>query len=626
MRHRLRLLAPAIAALWCCLLPAPAGAGFTAPVTVDGPSADILSVSDLDVARDGQGAVTYLRRDGGVTHAYLSRFTGGQFSAPQRLDGGTDAPGAQPVVAAADGGRLAAAFVSGSVLYATVFNPSTGQWSPAQVIADPASNPSLDLSIHGAGFLTYTSGGDVRAARLERTATQFTPIAAALDLDPARIAGEGAGRSRVAIGADSTAIAVWGEEGRVVARRLYRTSISTAPADLTLGDLEGRPGGEADLPEVAIEDDSSFVQVAFRQRFADGGAAQARTVARRLRGSAIDPPAIVDGTGWGGPDALRVDVDLNGKGAGGTTTVLADGSVVAAILKDDKFAPGAVIGGSAGTQAPAQLATAETTQRVAAWIGGDGIVRGRFYDDRADTRTLPVPGPEAALSSADWGAADPAAGLLAGADRVGDALAVFVQGTGDGRRLVAGSYDRPPISFSLYTSTAWRSPLTAPLTWAPANDLWGGVTYVVSIDGREVGRTTQTSFTIPPEALVKDGIRSWRVTAVDQRGQQITADSRILRLDSLGPQVAVAVVSGKTRLVASARASDVIPPGQRASGVATVSVSTGAGAAAVPGRTVAIPRGPRKRKVTIIARATDKAGNTTIVRRTVTVPKRKRGG
>lgn len=591
---------------------------------IDGPSADLVSIGDLDLARDGQGAVVYLRRDDGVAHAYISRFTAGAFGAPQRLDAGLVGAASQPVVGVGDGGRVAAAFVSDGTLLATVFDPKSRVWSPLQAISAGAADPSLDLSIHGAGFLTYSANGDVRAARLERTTQQFASIDAPLDLDPAQVAGAGTGRPRVAIGADGTAVAVWGENGRVIGRRLYRTSISTAPVDLTLGDLEGRPGGAADLPEVAIEDDSSFAHVAFRQAFTDAAGVQTRAIVRRLRGSAVEAPLAVDGAAWGGAQVDRVDIDMNGRGEGAAATGLADGTVVSAILKDNRFVPGAVVGAAGGIASP-RIATAETTQRVISWLQpSDGSVRSRFYEDKASVRTLPTPGPETLASVPALGPVDIDGGLETASDRVGDFATVFIQGSGAERRLVAATFDRAPAAVTLYTRAAWRNPVTSPLTWSAAVDLWGGPTYIVSVDGREIGRTTDTQFTIPPAALVADGVHTWKVTTADIRGQATATDARPLQLDSVAPTALITLGRTKRSVTVTLTAADVLPASGRASGIATTLISFGDGRPPVPGPRATTTYAGTRRAFTITATVTDKAGNVAKVQRALTLPKSKK--
>src|SRR5919112_916348 len=119
--HTRRLAAGALACLIAAL-----GAGATARAdffpgeTLDGPSADIVRLGDVDVARDGTGAVVYVKRDGGTEHVFVSRLVGGVFRGPERVDAGLDSAGGQPVVAASDGGRLAIAFINGGTLFATV--------------------------------------------------------------------------------------------------------------------------------------------------------------------------------------------------------------------------------------------------------------------------------------------------------------------------------------------------------------------------------------------------------------------------------------------------------------------------------------------------------------------------
>lgn len=620
MRRSLILFPATVVA--CLVAASPSSAAFFPATPIDGPSADIVALGDVDLARDGRGAVVYLRRQDGVPHVFLAPFNGGAFGAPQQLDGGQSGAASQPVVAMADGGRMAAAFISDGTLLASVFDPAARTWSPLQAIASGAANPSLDLSIHGAGFLTYTTGGDVRAARLERTTQQFVPIDAVLDLDPAQTAGSGTGRPRVAIGADATAVAVWGENGRVIARRLYRTSISTAPVDLTLPDLEGRTGGVADLPEVAIEDDSSFAHVAFRQAFTDASGTQTRALARRLRGSAVEAPVTVDG-GWGGAPVDSVDVDMNGRGEGGSATGLADGTVITAILKDNRFVPGVGIGAAGGIAVP-HIATAETTQRVVSWMQpSDDSVRSRFYEDKASVRTLPTPGPETLASTPAFGPVDPQGGLETVADRAGDFITAYVQGTGADRRLVASLFDRAPGAVTPYTRGGWRNPNTSPLSWSEVQDLWGGPTYIISIDGKEVGRTTQTKFTIPP-AAVPDGVHTWKVTSTDLRGQATSTEPRPLQLDAVAPTGRISLGRTKRTVTVTLTAADVLPPSGRASGIASSTISFGNGSAPVPGPKATFTYPGKRRGFTITATVTDRAGNVATVEKAITLPKPKK--
>jgi hypothetical protein len=85
IRRRLVALALSAAAVLtpAALAPAAHAAWFPGDA-IDGPAPDVLSVGDVDLARDGTGAVVYLRRDGGVPHVFMSRIIDGAWRAPER--------------------------------------------------------------------------------------------------------------------------------------------------------------------------------------------------------------------------------------------------------------------------------------------------------------------------------------------------------------------------------------------------------------------------------------------------------------------------------------------------------------------------------------------------------------
>ena len=113
MRRRLLVLSAA-ALLGSVLLPAtaPADVGrFIPGEAVDGP---VTALGDLDVARDGTGAVAYVSR-GGADHMYVSRLEDGALQPPERSTA-TCGASSQPAVAAGDGGSIAVVFVWGGAL------------------------------------------------------------------------------------------------------------------------------------------------------------------------------------------------------------------------------------------------------------------------------------------------------------------------------------------------------------------------------------------------------------------------------------------------------------------------------------------------------------------------------
>src|SRR5438067_6210500 len=159
-----RSLAAVLATLAVCATPAGAAVGgFFPGQPVDGPSADIQQLGDVDLARDGSGALVYLKLDGGVSHVFVSRLNRGAWQAPERIDGTLAGASSQPVVTATDNGRLAIALINDGAL-CTVVKPSTSQpYTAPAGVASPASNPSTDMSINGVAYVTFTAPGSSAA-------------------------------------------------------------------------------------------------------------------------------------------------------------------------------------------------------------------------------------------------------------------------------------------------------------------------------------------------------------------------------------------------------------------------------------------------------------------------------
>ena len=613
MRRRIAVLAvlaplvlPVLVAL---VLPAAAGAAtaghFYAGDPIDGPSADIQSLGDLDVARDGTGALAYVKRVSGVDHIFVSRLVDGAFQAPEQVDAGLGGAGSQPVVAASDGGRLVVAFVSGGGLFSVVRPAGAPGWGPTQQVAASGSNPDVDMSINGVAYLAWASNGDVQAARLERNGTTFNGIAGSLDIDPAVVAGTGTGRPKVAVAADGIATVVWGEGGHVYGRRIFELRLSTAPQDL---------GDNADAPDISSEDDSSFAWVVFRQ----GGIA----VARRLVGSQFDPPVTLEPNE--GADLPRVAINGRGvgyAGIGGAGTLNAYG----AVLKDDIFNTGVALGASVGAAPMPVPAVAESGDGLVAYQLGDASggrsIHARPYDYVPASRAVTPPGPDVTLSNPALGNADASRGLFASADRAGDVAVAFVQGDGDGRQIVAGSFDRAPGAFRANTTTKWRNLARTPLKWGTSFELWGPLTYQVQIDGVTVAQTTSTGITLPTP--VKDGLHRWRVIATDRRGQSAATPTRNLRVDDTAPKVSFKLSGAHKRgklIKVAAKATDASGTNAKASGLTVVRISFGDGSRPIVGRRAAHRYG-HSGHVTVRVTASDKAGNTITVKRRITIRK-----
>src|SRR5436305_123357 len=141
------------AALIVLALPASAHAEAFLGDAIDGPPATISALGDLDLARDGTGALAYVRADAGVDHIFVAQFGGGVFAPAAQIDVGLPGVGAQPAVAASDGGRFAAVFVNDGIVYGVV--KPAGQPVAAPVPFGPGTAPAIDMSINGTAYATY---------------------------------------------------------------------------------------------------------------------------------------------------------------------------------------------------------------------------------------------------------------------------------------------------------------------------------------------------------------------------------------------------------------------------------------------------------------------------------------
>lgn len=600
-----RLLIPA-AVFLSLAVPTAADANYFLGEAVDpGP---ISSMGDVDLARDGTGAIAYIKAEGGVDHVFMSRFSGGRFGPPERLDNGLNGASSQAVVGASDNGRLLVAYVNDGLVYGVV-KPRGDNPVSAPTPLGGGTLPSADLSINGTGYVSFTSNGDVRVARLDRRTNGWTLLPQPLDVDPAREAGVGTNRSRVAVSADGIGLVTWGEAGHVFARKMFNAGLSTAPQDLTPADLGGRAATTSDLPELDVEDDSSYGWVVFRQRFADGGS---RILARRQRGTGFEPPVAVDS---GDDQVTSPKIDMNGRGVSlAASSGVTSNQPMSAATKNDAFFSGSRWS-APGTLDPVPAPVmAENNDGLVASVaspaGSSPFVRVRPYEES-------VPRAELTLSRPELGPVDPTLGFDAATDRGFGVVVAWAQGDPGKQQLVAGLLDRPPASFTGNTAQRCCRAPKVTLSWAASFDLWGATKYQVFVDNKLVGETTQTKLALP--APLTSGSHRWQVAAIDTRGQTKRTKTRLVRIDATRPRLSVSYKRKKRIVTLSARGRDV---GSKTStsGMKQVRVSWGDGS-----RSTGVSRagGSHRYRKTgsfkLVVTATDKAGNQTVNRRTVRI-------
>jgi hypothetical protein len=610
------------------LAPATARAGFVPAVAVDGPSADVLSAADVELARDGAGALTYLKLDAGVAHVFVSPLLLGAPGAPQRVDVGQVNASSQPHVGVSNGGRVLVTWVNDGQLWASLRPSALDAFSPPIVVSGAGlagvHDPSLSMTINGKAYAGFTtSGGDVWAAYMAVDGSWFLPDTP-LDVDPARTAAG----SAVAASGDGTALFAWTETGgdgvsHVLARRVIKQRLGTVPREVSVSVLDGRPGGSADSPGVGIEYDPSYAWVVFRQDFNDGGVVTSRALARRLKASAFDPPVPIDGLSFpAGAGADQPRIAFTGRGRGTFSAGLRGSfGVMARLLKNNVFeAPVRLDAGSVGAPPFAVPTTADDESGTVSWQRGVGIVGSHFTPGVAD--------PEVELSAPALGPADASAGLDASADRAGNAAITFAQGDPSARSVVVALYDLPPRAPAAHNDDKWHAETRPTLHWATVTDTWSTtpVTYRVEID--HVAAATQTGTTYRPRVPLPDGDHRWRIVTTDGRGQETVGIDRFLRIDSHKPRVVDLIVASHARRGSSvsflSSVTDLGPGVTVGSGVPSVELDFGDGSKA----TVKVGSDNSARtkhryltsgRKTVRMTATDRAGNTRIARAHITI-------
>jgi hypothetical protein len=513
-----------IALVLMLAMPASAHAAWIPATPIDGPNGDVVSLGNVDIARDGAGAVAYLRRVDGVPHAFISRMFGGIWRSPEQVDGGLG-PATEVRVAVGDNNRVAVAWISGGTVYANVApggpTAPSGFTGPVAIGGPGARSLDIDLGINDAAYAVWEQGGDVRAARLQDAT--WTAVAAPLDIDPGLEAGTGALRPKVAVSAEGYAVATWGDRPgdgttRIWGRRITGLNLSAFPQVIA-------GGGLADSPDIDIEDDGSFAWVVYRQDL--GGVS--RTFGRRLVGSLFEAPEAIDA----GQSSDEPRVDMSSRGIGYAAAQMARGpQVVASQLLDDHFQPAGRFdtADSADRTAP-DVAATDSNDVAIAWRT-NGTTRARFKDVETPF------GPEFTISRPEFGAvADP--GVSISGDRVGDMAVAMVQGTADGlRTLSVGHYDRQPPAPAT-PAYRYRRETQPQLRWNPGLELWGTPVHRVYIDGVLVGETTRDTFT--PATPLTAGRHRWQVETVDRAGQSSRSRLRTLRIDPLAPKIRLAI-------------------------------------------------------------------------------------
>jgi hypothetical protein len=231
--------------------------------------------------------------------------------------------------------------------------------------------------------------------------------------------------------------------------------------------------------------------------------------------------------------------------------------------------------------------------------------------------------PEVVLSQPASGSTDAADGLAAAGDVQGNAAVAWLQGVPGGPALYVDQLYQSPGGISATSSFAYARTRTPEVSWRAANELWGPLTYTVSVDGVTAGQTQDTHFTLPQP--LGDGTHTWQVTATNAAGRTSQMRPATLQVDATPPVVTLHV-SGVQQVGAylhvSVSATDA-PPGEAsaaASGLIAGTLDLGDGstfATGPNGGKYHAYRAPGVYRITATVR--DRAGNATVAATAVVI-------
>jgi hypothetical protein len=646
-----RALAPlAVVLLTLALAGGRAEAVILPAATIDGPSEDVVGFGGAAMAEDGTGGVVYLKRVEGVTHVFVSRFVGGQWMAPIRVDTEDPYGASWPRIGAANGGELIVSWATpfatrnGKPVYEMLgseLGPGAESFGRAIFIDSDieeatATDPDLAVSSSGQADIVYRvvqpqatdiallrPGDVVEQVRLAHFDGQRWSNLGAINrnVSSSMRAPTEANAPVVAIGPTGNAVVVWQEpdvEGvaRIWARRVFGTSVDyTMPVSATT--YSGSPIGiDADAPSVAFSR-LGQAEVAYRQPAGPGSPLSGPRIFLNIlpdgesaNGAEFEGARVLDPSLGGGAAAVvgppSIDIDEQ-QGmrvlydANGTPRVL-EGSAGA-------ISPGVSLGPSfAGSEPFAVSVMNPQGGGVSAWPSDESpghpavAVREDFPSGAVQTGLV------------SGGAGGEVGELAVGRSGLGDGIIAFRQGEFGNAAIVAAEATAPPAPFVVTTPKVWVRPSQARASWLPAPTSAGPIAYRLVLDGH-IERAVITGrlvANVDPRGL-SSGHHRLQVLAVDRTGQSTLSAPAALLVAGVPPRVKI--VQARRGAGVSVTVSDPY------SGVAksAVSVSFGDGYSS-RGRLRVRHRYARAGVYLVTVRSRDRVGNAGTVRRWVSVP------
>jgi hypothetical protein len=637
----------------CALLLAPAQAPalVSRPITLDGPSSEILDLGGVSIASDGTGGIVYTKVDGGVPHVFAARYYHGVWHKPMRVDWDQPYDATWPRIAAGQGGRLLVVWVT---QVATVHNhirrglmsaslaPGADQFGPSLLVDGNVGDgtgvsPSLSGTQTGQAIVAYrVVTNDFSAAAPPTTAAQLRPGDVLAEVRLARLAGPTWSRigainrnaaasmrppddlngPQVAADPGGNAVVAWQEPDQTGTARIWlRRIFGTVPGPV----LEASPANADGAPVTDDADAFSLDATAF-------GLARIAVRVNAGGGSALGGPRIflatlpssLDQSAGTLTGPVHVDGAAAPSGGVGTPSIAAvdsdglDGSMWLAFAAGRTMRLTTVDGNGDLVQRPATgpVPTAGGAVATAVNPGGGGIAAWSARD--AQGRPVVAVRQDFPSGAAQTGLvagaqAGPVSDLSIGRADSGDAIVAFRQGDAGRFEIVTDRVTVPPAPFQLVGPADWVRPPRAHVSWSLASSSVGGLRYSVLVDGRSVARgLVRRSLTLDPRQ-VGSGVRQVRVLATDALGQQELSPSFALHVDGRAPVATLVAPRGRGHRRSRQVVVHVRDP---QSGVAAATCSFGDNT-----RTVRASHGAcahrygRAGRYTIVVRVRDRVGN-----------------
>ncbi|HEY0279067.1 MAG TPA: PKD domain-containing protein [Solirubrobacterales bacterium] len=548
--------------------------------TIDGPSTEIIGLGGVAMAGDGTGGLVYAKSVGGIPHIFASRYAGGQWEPPVRVDWGIRYPASQPVIAAGVGGRLMVVWVtqvatlpSGEIrdgLYSATLDPGTAEFGPA-LLVDPnvgtgsGVDPSLAGTAAGKAIVAYRVVTNTFSLPTASSAAQLRPGDVLADIRVARLEGDRWSRlgainrnpgvsmrpptetngPKVAIDATGRAVVAWIEPDQTKVARTYMRRIDGT----TLGPVlvaspetwEGSPVlGDVTAVAVAVTA-TDRAHVASRVE----GTTSSATGGGRIFLANLASSTSPDGGKPSGPTQLEVGsstAPLGPPALAAADGQAAEGSMVLAYsagatartagldLQGAVSAPTSPAGPAANLESPiAAIADVEGGGTIAYATTAEGapgvVVRQEIPGGGTQTATLfgPIGGSVSQLFGAGV--------------ESGDGLLGFSQGEGGRLAIIGDRIAAPPGRFAVRVPQKWVRPGQAVIRWSAPPTGVGGLTYDLLVGGSAVVSGVTSRQMTPRRSVLGSGVNRVQVMATDSLGGDVVSKPVKLRVDDQPPRL-----------------------------------------------------------------------------------------